>query len=133
MIGPLTFNTVTGGAGKTVYERTELLMDQKGVVGGPYMSLKQAITGNEKNKLMLIEYDQLCKNPKQTIDSIYHFIGEELYEHDFGNVERNWDGYDSEIGIKLHRVKKKVEFNPRQTILPPDILQKFSNLEVWRM
>jgi hypothetical protein len=38
-----------------------------------------------------------------------------------------------EIGVPFHRVRKKIEFNDRKTILPPDIQHKFSNMEVWRM
>jgi sulfotransferase len=129
---PLTTNTVTGGLSGTVYSRVEMLMEEKGIVGFPYIGIKQAITSSEKNRLMLIEYDQLCKNPAQIMKSVYNFIGEEYYQHDFDNVEGRWNEYDSEIGIELHSVKKKVEFTPRQFILPPDILQKFFGLEVWR-
>lgn len=129
---PFSFNTILGGPNKTVYERVDIMMDQKGIVGFPYTGIKQAITGNEKNKIIIIEYDQLCKNPEQTIKSIYSFIGENYYEHDYCNVERNWDMYDYEIGIKLHNVRKKVEYTQRKFILPPDILQKYANMEVWR-
>lgn len=129
---PLSTNTVTGGLSGTVYSRVEMLMEEKGIVGFPYIGIKQAITGNEKNMLMLIEYDHLCRNPEQALKSIYSFIDEEWYPHDFDNVEGSWDEYDSEIGIKLHQVRRKVEFIPRKTILPPDILQKYANMEVWR-
>jgi len=130
---PLTTNTVTGGLSETVYTRVDKLMDEKGIVGFPYVGIKQAITGNEKNMLMLVEYNDLCKNPEQTIRAIYSFIGEEYFQHDFNNVESSWDEYDAEIGIKLHQVRKKVEFKPRTFILPPDILQKYANMEVWRL
>ena len=130
---PMSTNTVTGGLSGTVYSRAEMLMDEKGVVGFPYIGIKQAITSDEKNMLMLVEYNQLCKTPEQTMKAIYSFIGEEYYQHDFNNVEGSWDEYDAEIGIKLHQVKRKVEFTPRQFILPPDILQKFANMEVWRL
>ena len=130
---PLSFNTVGGGLGKSVYQRVESFMTEAGIVGFPYVGIKQAITGNEKRDLILIEYDQLCKNPEQTVRSIYNFIGEEYYAHDFNDVERSWDAYDTEIGIKLHQVKKKIEYKSRNFILPPDILQKYANMEVWRM
>jgi sulfotransferase len=130
---PLSTNTVTGGLSGTVYSRIEGLMDEKGIVGFPYTGIKQAITSAEKNMLMLIEYNQLCKTPEQTLRAIYNFIGEEYYPHDFQNVEGSWDEYDSEIGIKLHEVRRKVEFVQRQFILPPDILQKYTNMEVWRL
>jgi sulfotransferase len=129
---PLNTNTVTGGLAGTVYSRVESLMIENGMVGFPYLGIKQAITGNEKNKLMLIEYDDLCKDPKNIIKSIYNFIDEPYFNHDFDNVENSWDEYDSEIGIPLHKVNKKVQFLPRKTILPPDILQKYKNAEIWR-
>jgi sulfotransferase len=130
---PLSTNTVTGGLSGTVYSRAEALMDEKGIVGFPYIGIKQAITSDEKNLLMLVEYDQLCKMPKETMQAIYKFINEPYFEHDFNNVEASWEEYDSEIGIKLHDVKKQVKYTPRQSILPPDIQQKFSNMEVWRL
>jgi len=129
---PLTTNTVTGGLSGTVYSRVESLMEDKGIIGFPYIGIKQSITGNEKHKLMIIEYEQLCKFPEKTIQSIYSFIDEPQYQHDFENVENSWEEYDSEIGIKLHSVRKKVQFVERKTILPPDILQKYANMEVWR-
>lgn len=129
---PLATNTVTGGPGKSVYERMDVLMDEKGIVGFPYVGIKQAITGNEKNMLMLIEYNDLAKKPDLIMKSIYNFIEEPFFQHDFDNVEGEWDEYDKEIGIPLHRVKKKVEYTPRNFILPPDILNKFKDMEVWR-
>lgn len=130
---PLSPNTVTGGPGKSVYERCEAYMDAQGIVGFPYVGIKQAITGDERDMLMLVEYNDLVKNPEKTIKAVYSFLGEGYYEHDFNNVEANWDEYDKEIGVPFHRVRKKIAFNERNTILPPDILNKFANMEVWRL
>lgn len=129
---PMSTNTVTGGLEGTVYSRMDALMTNEGIVGFPYIGIKQAITGSEKHKLMLIEYDQLCKNPKLIIKSLYAFINEPYFEHDFNNVEASWDKYDSEIGISLHKVRKTIEYKERKTILPPDLIMKYSNMEVWR-
>lgn len=129
---PLSTNTVTGGLSGTVYSRIEALMTDSGIVGFPYTGIKQAITGPEKNLIFLLEYDQLCKKPKETLQALYAFIGEPYFDHDFNNVEASWDEYDAEIGIKLHDVKKKVEYKPRNYILPPDILNRYQDMEVWR-
>lgn len=131
---PLSTNTVTGGLSGTVYSRVEMLMDPAGIVGFPYTGIKQIITGpdDEKRMMILIEYDQLCKDPEITMRAIYNFIGEPYYTHDYNNVEASWDEYDAEIGIKLHDVRKRVEYRPRNFILPPDILNKYANMEVWR-
>lgn len=130
---PLSTNTVTGGLSGTVYSRMEALMTETGVVGFPYVGIKQAITGPEQPLLFLLEYDQLCKNPDEIMRALYAFIDEPFFQHDFNNVEASWDEYDAEIGIKLHEVKKRVEYKPRKFILPPDILNKYQNMEVWRM
>lgn len=130
---PLMTNTVGGGPAKSVYERVESLMEPGGIVGFAYNGIKQAITSNEKHMLMLVEYNELCKDPETTINAVYDFVGEPHYAHDFEDVERSWDSYDSEIGIPLHTVKKRVEYRPRNFVLPPDILQKYAGWEVWRM
>ena len=129
---PFSTNTVTGGLSNSVYQRVDSLMKEDGVVGFPYVGIKQAITGPDQSLLFLLEYDQLCKQPKEMMMALYNFIEEPYFEHDFNNVEASWDEYDAEIGIKLHDVRKKVEFKPRNYILPPDILNKYANMEVWR-
>jgi sulfotransferase len=129
---PLSTNTFSGGLGGSVYSRAEGLMKDDGIVGFPYIGIKQAITGAEKRNLIIVEYDQLCKNPQAMLRAIYNFIDEDYFEHDFNNVEANWDEYDTDIGVNLHRVRRKVEFKTRETILPPDLIAKFSNMEVWR-
>jgi sulfotransferase len=129
---PFSTNTVTGGLSSSVYQRVDSLMKEDGVVGFPYVGIKQAITGPDQNLLFLLEYDQLCKNPKIIMQALYKFIQEPYFEHDFDNVEDSWDEYDAEIGIRLHDVRKRVEYRERNFILPPDILSKFANMEVWR-
>lgn len=130
---PFSPNTVTGGTNKSVYDRVDMLMEEKGFVGFPYIGIKQAITGAEKTNLMLVEYDDICRTPEQIIKAIYNFIDEPYFKHDFQNIEANWKEYDVEIGIPLHEVGKRVEYKKRDFILPPDILQKYSRMEVWRM
>ena len=130
---PLSTNTFSGGLSGSVYTRADSLMEDGGIIGFPYIGLKQAITSDEKNMIMIIEYDQLCKNPEGIMKAVYNFIGEEYYEHNFNDVEAAWDEYDFEIGVKLHDVRKKVEYKQRNTILPPDLISKYSNMEVWRM
>lgn len=130
---PLTTNTVTGGIGQSVYDRVNSLMEEKSFVGFPYVGVKQAITSAEKHLLMLVEYDQLCSTPEFVMQAIYNFIDEPYYEHDFDNIERDWKKYDKEIGIELHNVKSKVKPIERTMILPPDIIQKYNGVEVWRL
>jgi sulfotransferase len=130
---PLTTNTFSGGLGGSVYSRADALMQESGIIGFPYIGIKQLITGAEKRNMMIIEYDQLCRNPEGIMKAVYNFIDEPYFDHNFNDVESSWDEYDSEIGVNLHSVRKRVEYKQRETILPPDLIGKYSNMEVWRM
>jgi sulfotransferase len=129
---PLNTNTATGGLGPSVYDRCENLLSPQGIVGFAYSGIKQAITSDEQHKIMLIEYDALCQQPGMVLESLYNFIEEPVFIHDFDNCESHWDEYDREIGIPLHKIRKKVEMVPRKFILPPDLITSVSNMEVWR-
>jgi sulfotransferase len=116
-----------------VYSRSASLMSDGGIVKLPYDSLKSAFTGQFSGMLLLVEYDILTKNPEGTMKTIYNFIGQPYFQHDFENVENSYDEYDKNIKLKgLHTTKKRVEYKERSFILPPDVLNQFSDLEVWR-
>lgn len=131
---PFAISTVFGKENDiTVYTRAASLMADNGIVKLPYDSLKSAITGQHSSMLMLIEYDVLTKNPEGMMRSIYNFIDQPYFAHDFNNVETAFDEYDKNIRMKgLHTTRKSVEYKPKAYTLPPDILNQYSNLEVWR-
>lgn len=116
-----------------VYTRCQTLLRDDKTVGFAYNALKHAITSDERNMIMLVEYDQLCKHPEKTLKSIYKFIGQDYYNHDFNDVESSHDEFDQDVNLKgLHTTRKKVEWIERSTILPPDIINHVKGLEVWR-
>lgn len=116
-----------------VYTRSHSLMSDGGIIKLPYDSLKSAMTGMYRDMIMFVEYELLCKNPEGTMRTLYDFIGQPYYQHDFNNVQISFDEYDKELNMKgLHTTRSKVEWIPRQFILPPDILNQYANLEVWR-
>lgn len=116
-----------------VYTRCQSLLREDKTLGFAYAALKQAITGDEKTMIMLVEYDKLCKNPAQIMKNIYKFIGQDYYEHDFDNVESSYDEFDNDVNLKgLHTTRRKISFIERPTILPPDIIAHVQNMEVWR-
>lgn len=121
------------GADMHVYSRSSGLMAENGIIGLPYTSLKSAMCGPYKDMLFFVEYELLCKNPEGMMKSIYNFIQQPYFDHDFNNVEASYDEYDAEINMPgLHTTRRKVSWEPRNFILPPDVLQKYSNMEVWR-
>lgn len=116
-----------------VYTRSQTLLRDDKTIGFAYMALKQAITSDEKNMIMLVEYEQLCKHPERTMKAIYKFIGQEYYAHDFNDVASSYDEFDEDVNLQgLHTTRQKVEWIERTSILPPDIIQHVKNMEVWR-
>ena len=104
-----------------------------GYVEGPLVCTKQAVFCAERDHLCFVDYDTLVKNPEIVMRKIYDFLGEPWYEHDFDNVESSYDEFDEDVQLPgLHTTWKKVEWRPRETILPPDIWNKVQGMEVWR-
>jgi sulfotransferase len=131
---PFTMSQLYGEEeSETVYTRAYAQMAPGRTLRFAYDSLKEAITGPHKKMIMLLEYDQLAKHPEQTMRALYNFIGEPYFDHDFSNVEGEWDEYDLDARINgLHKIRKEVKYIEREPILPPDLWAEFSNLEVWR-
>lgn len=117
----------------TVYSRTDTLAQRGRVVGLAWMSLKDAFYGEHSNSLLLVDYEFLTRYPDQVIPKIYEFIGEPCFEHNYEKVEFDTPVYDAVLGLSgLHRVRPKVGFTPRATILPPDVFEKYSRWSFWQ-
>jgi sulfotransferase len=120
------------GEQSTVYNRTEALMQGGRVVGFAYNALREAFYGEHSDSLLLIDYDILAQAPEKTMKLIDQFLGEEPFAHDFNNVQYEASEFDQRINTRgLHEVRSKVEFQPRQTVLPPDLFAKYAKLSFW--
>ncbi|MBZ9557595.1 sulfotransferase [Halomonas coralii] len=122
------------GERATVYSRMESLARHNRLVGYPWTALKEAFYGEQADRLLVVDYEILTKAPEKTLRLVYDFIGEPWYEgHDFDNVEYDAPRFDEALGIQgLHRVRPKVAFEPRRTILPPDLFKKYEHMDFWR-
>jgi len=115
----------------TVYSRCESMLN--GPVGISLTALKEAFYGEHSDKLLLVDYDLLTQFPEKAMGLIYEFIGDPTFNHDFNNVEYAHDEFDASLGVKgLHTVKRKVEFSPRRSILPPDLFNKYNEMAFWK-
>ena len=119
--------------GGTVYTRASQVAGQEGMVGGPYDALKQACYGAQRDRLLLVQYETLTATPDTTLAAIYDFIGEPVFAHDFDNAEYDVTEFDERAGTPgLHTVRAEVKAEPRETILPPDLFNRFVNDAFWR-
>lgn len=116
----------------TVWHRTDFLGNDS-FVRFNYNALQEAFYGPYKKHMLFVEYDDLTKTPKDTIQRIYDFIEEPYYDHNFNEVEYSNQEYDDPLLLPgLHTVRKKVEYVENDIILPPDLWEKYSNWEFWR-
>jgi len=120
----------TGG---TVYSRTACLAGGGGVVGFALNALREACASAQADRLLLVEYDDLCRFPEETMARLYAHIGAPAFAHDFEVVEYSAGEFDAQLGARgLHDVRGRVEVRERRSILPPDLFASFDNDQFWR-
>lgn len=124
------FNYTPGG---TVYTRANAVAASDGMVGYAYDALKQACYGVQTDRLLLVQYETLISEPAKALQAIYDFIGEPVFKHDFERVDYDVEDFDRRAGTPgLHTVRGRVAAEPRRSLLPPDLFQRFANDAFWR-
>lgn len=118
-----------------VFARCDGMIDKNGgIVAGPWILLQEGYALNPE-MIHFIEYENLCKEPEKTMRKVYEFLERPYYSHDFENVEYSNENFDKACNLKdLHTVKRRVEYKPPRCVLPPEIVQKYKemNMEFWR-
>lgn len=116
----------------TVYSRLEGLAQHDQLVGYAWSALREAFYGEQAASVLVLDYDLLAQMPQKVLPLIYQFLGEQSFEHDYDNVEYDAPDFDLGLGVAgLHRVRPKVAFEPRRTIIPPDLFEKYTQLSFW--
>lgn len=120
------------GERNTVYSRVDTLAQNNRLVGYAWSALKEAYYGAQAGSLLVIEYELLAQTPERVLRLIYEFLDEPWFEHDFGNVDYDAPAFDEALGVTgLHRVRPQVAIEPRRTVLPPDLFEKYAQLSFW--
>ena len=123
----------TPGERSTVYTRVEALAGANRLVGYPWHALREACYSEFSDRLILVEYDLITHRPAEVFKLIYDFLDEEPFAHDFSGVEYDAPQFDAQLGLDgLHRVHPTVEPRPRETILPPDLFERYAKISFWR-
>jgi sulfotransferase len=117
--------------------RCEFLASPDGILGQSVEGLRKALMEGYDNSIHLIEYQDLVNNPKETMEKIYEFLGEEYFEHTFNNVENvNRENDEKIYGFAdMHEVRQEVKSIAKrpEEILSEEILEKCKNTEFWRV
>ncbi|MEL6996960.1 MAG: sulfotransferase [Pseudomonadota bacterium] len=121
------------GERSTVYTRVEALAGANRLVGFPWHALREACYSEFAERVVIVEYDLIAHRPEEVFKLIYEFLEEPWFEHDFSSVDYDAPQFDAQLGLDgLHRVHKTVAPRPRETVLPPDLFEKYAKLAFWR-
>jgi sulfotransferase len=94
---------------KTAQGRVETFIDAAQPVGRAYLAVRDAMTRGWSDRMHFIDYEDLTRQPKQTLAALYSFLGESGHEHDFDRVEQSTFEDDFVYGFKdLHRIRPQV-------------------------
>ena len=130
---------------KTVEEKCDMLMKNDGQIVKELIGIKHLIDHNPKEMYHIVEYNDLCDDPKQTIEGIYDFLGIDRFNHRYNQLnqfEVNGMKYDDNIvGQNLHTIETNSinsnnynEFKENvNDILPKSIIEKYNNLNFWKV
>ena len=126
--------------GKNIEEKLWVLMQDNGVIAKELKAIQNAFRFKNlkhfkyENICHFIKYDDLVKNPQQTINNLYQFLDEPLYPHQFSNLKQfqlNGIGYDDkELGNNLHMIRTEVrkEDNPYKSMIPKSIVDAYGHI-----
>ena len=117
----------------SIYGRIATMMDaNNGPVGMAHAALRQLWFSDIAKKMIVVRYESIVQRPKETISRLYAILNEPPFEHDFNHVSYDEPEYDHRIGLPgLHTVRGKIEYNKRESFLPPDIFKQYSNSNFW--
>ena len=87
----------------------------------------------------IVEYNDLCDDPKQTIEDIYDFLGIYRFNHRYNRLDQfqvNGMKYDDAVvGEGLHTIKtdaiSKSTYDAR-SIIPKSIIDKYEQCNFWK-
>ena len=129
---------------KTIEEKCDMLMNKDGVIVKELVGIKHLLDHHPKEMYHIVEYNDLCDDPKKTIEGIYDFLGIYRFNHRYNNLDQfyvNGMKYDDNIvGQNLHTIETNSinsnnynEFKENvNDILPKSIIEKYNNLNFWK-
>lgn len=115
-----------------IYTRTDTLSQRNRMVGASWCALKEAFYGPNANHLLVIDYDYLARAPHKVVSLIYQFLDEPPFQHDFENIQYDEPEFDDALRMPgLHKVRPRVSFEPRTSVLPRDLYERFAAQNFW--
>jgi sulfotransferase len=114
-------------AGQTIEGRAAQLLGESGTIGLPLNRLRDALRRRHKSNILLIPYNQLCRNTQAIMDRIHEELELEAFQYDPTHVKQITYEDDTLHGLPLHKVRPKVELpdeTPWEGVLPESLCKR---------
>jgi sulfotransferase len=116
--------------------RCEYIAGPDGILGQSLNAIMEGLNQGFGSRFHFVEYKDLVNKPKETMDKLYEFIGEEPFEHQFTNLKnQNREGDVNTYGLSdMHEVRpvlKSTSKDPKK-VLPKQILERCEGMDFWR-
>lgn len=104
--------------------RCDFIAGPNGGLGNAMQAMQDAVAKGWRDRLHFVDYDDLLKNPAQSLKQIYDFLELPGFEHDFQNIsnpnrEDDWSVY----GLSdMHAVKARISPPEKH---PEEVLSKY--------
>lgn len=98
-----------GASMETIEGRLAFWTAADQLVGGAYNRIRDCVARGHRDNMHFVNFDNLTSSPAETVKSLYKFLGESEFKHDFVNVEQTTHEKDSEHGfVDLHTIRPAV-------------------------
>lgn len=116
--------------------RCEYIAGPQGILGQSLNAIAEGIKQGFSDRLHFVEYQDLISSPQETINKIYEFLEEEIFEHTFTNLENKSRENDlATYGLgDMHEVRSELSSTAPSpsNVLSSYVLQKCNNMDIWR-
>ena len=112
--------------------RCDYIMRPFGQIDQIMFSINEIIKVENKKVFCPIEYNEMIKNPQNTMNKIYKFLELPTYNHDFNKIIKIEKDNDEILGYpsNLHNIRpqlKKISQDPKK-VLSEYVINKYSNV-----
>ncbi len=119
---------------QTTQGRAEFWMRADQPVGLAYNRVTDAIQRGFGDRMFLVDFDDMTREPEVTFKKIYEFLGEQNFKHNFKRVEQvTWED-DSVHGFKgLHDIRPNVApIEPQWPTVLGTFAEQYGRLNFWK-
>lgn len=72
--------------GKTIFYRADHQFSPENIIGSPIIGIEDILRRNASKNTLFVIYEQFSVDPEKAMKSIYDFLGEDYFSHDYNNV-----------------------------------------------